>query len=231
MAHQRWVTAWVSEDSLMVRPLQPKYAQHLVALETHCHNHFTTQLLDTILAYDSLLLIFALPVLDHANLLAVLESILIPTNTVITHKNDGQLHRLPICYDPEYALDLAEISAHTGLSPECLINAHQNNEYRVLAMGFSPGFAYCGLLPPRLIMPRKTHPRIQVPAGSLAIANNQTAIYPQASPGGWQILGRCPVSLFDATQPIAKASLLKTGDRVCFYGIDRVEFERWEKTT
>lgn len=223
----QWGLEWVAEDSLMVRCLKPEHTQHLTALEAHCHRHYRAQLLDTVLAYDSLLLVFTTTAVSAPGFLAALTATLAATDGSVLPASPSRLHRLPICYDPEFALDLADISAHTGLSPQGIISAHQNTEYSVVAMGFSPGFAYCGTVPPCLTMPRKAHPRTQVPAGSVAIADHQTAIYPQASPGGWHILGRCPVALFDATQPIAQASLLHTGDRVRFFAIERAQFEHW----
>lgn len=213
---------WVAEDSLMVRAQTPHSVLQLKPLQAHYHNTYAEQLIDSVLAYDTLLLIFTLPCAQQFN-----TRLDLPVPVLNALPTVGQQHRIPVCYDAEFALDLADIAAHTGLSPQAVIAAHQSTEYRVLAMGFSPGFGYCGSLPEALSMPRKAHPRTQVPAGSVAIAENQTAIYPNASPGGWHILGRCPLRLFDASQPLAHASLLQTGDRVCFYAIDRNTFDHW----
>ena len=114
--------------------------------------------------------------------------------------------------------ELAAVAAACDLSVSEVIALHSGVEYRVGAIGFAPGFAYLSELDGRLALPRRSTPRTRVPAGSLAIAERQTAIYPQASPGGWHLLGRCPWSLFDwqAAQPCR----LALGDRVRFVPID-----------
>ena len=126
------------------------------------------------------------------------------------------LLELPIWYAGE---DLATVAAACDLSGSEVIALHSGVEYRVGAIGFAPGFAYLSELDGRLALPRRSTPRTHVPAGSLAIAERQTAIYPQASPGGWHLLGRCPWSLFDwqAAQPCR----LALGDRVRFVAIDQ----------
>jgi len=133
----------------------------------------------------------------------------------------GRVHRLPICYDGE---DLAAVAHACAISVDALIALHAGREYSVEAIGFAPGFAYLGELDERLALPRRATPRLQVPAGSLAIAERQTAIYPQASPGGWHLIGRCPLPLFDPRQ--SPPSPLAVGDRVRFEVIDAREFAR-----
>ena len=100
--------------------------------------------------------------------------------------------------------DLAEVAQACGLGVAEVIALHSAVEYRVGAIGFAPGFAYLGELDSRLQLPRRATPRTRVPAGSLAIAERQTAVYPQASPGGWHLLGRCPLSLFDSPENAAQ---------------------------
>jgi KipI family sensor histidine kinase inhibitor len=110
------------------------------------------------------------------------------------------------------------------LSTEEVIKRHQAIEYRVYAIGFAPGFAYLGDLDPALALPRLSSPREQVAAGSLAIAEQQTAIYPAPSPGGWHIIGRCPTRLFDASQ--TPPMPFGVGDRIRFHPVRRHEFEQ-----
>ena len=131
----------------------------------------------------------------------------------------GRLHEIPVWYAGE---DLATVAVACGLTGEGVIELHSAAEYRVGAIGFAPGFAYLGGLDPRLVLPRRATPRARVPAGSLAIAEAQTAIYPQASPGGWHLLGRSPWRPFDpaATPPCP----LALGDRVRFVAIGREDF-------
>jgi inhibitor of KinA len=134
----------------------------------------------------------------------------------------GREVELPVCYEPEFALDLAEVAKKAGLSPEEVVQRHAASEFRVLMMGFAPGHAYMGGLDEKLAVPRRASPRAIVPAGSVAIANEQTVVYPYAISGGWNVIGRTPVTMFDATR--ARPSLLWPGDRVRFRAISRDKF-------
>jgi len=134
----------------------------------------------------------------------------------------GREVELPVCYEAEFALDLAEVAKKSDLAPEDVTARHAAGEYRVLMMGFAPGHAYMGGLDPKLAVPRRASPRAIVPAGSVAIANEQTVVYPYAISGGWNVIGRTPMVLFDATR--ARPSLLWPGDRVRFRAIGRDEF-------
>lgn len=131
--------------------------------------------------------------------------------------------RLPACYDPELAPDLIELSTAVGVSVTDFVELHSSREYTVLATGFSPGFAYLGDLDERLAMPRRPSPRPDVPAGAIGIADRRTGVYPTTSPGGWQLVGRVPPSLFaDAMERLAR---FEPGAQVRFEPIDRRTFE------
>lgn len=130
---------------------------------------------------------------------------------------------IPVCYDAALAPDLAGTASLLGLSPDELASAHAGATYRVCFLGFSPGFAYLSGLPARLAAPRLPVPRARVPAGSVGIGGEQTGVYPQATPGGWRLIGRTPLALFDAGRP--EASLLRAGDEVRFRPIGRAEFD------
>lgn len=134
--------------------------------------------------------------------------------------------RLPVCYEGEFGIDLADVAAATGLSRDEVVQRHLEAELRVYMVGFMPGFAFMGDLPPVLNMPRRREPRLRVPAGSVAITGNLTGIYPWQSPGGWQLIGRCPVPLFDADA--ASPSLLASGDRVRFEAVDARRYAELE---
>lgn len=126
----------------------------------------------------------------------------------------GRLWSLPCCYDGEAAADLPALSDRLGLPAGRIVDLHAGQPLEVLALGFLPGLPFLGDLPPELRVPRRDSPRTRVPAGSVAIANGLSVIYPWVSPGGWHILGRCPVPLFaPAGDPPA---LLRVGDRVIF---------------
>jgi inhibitor of KinA len=124
--------------------------------------------------------------------------------------------RIPICYASAYAMDMDEVIYQTKLSREEIIQKHTEQEYRVYMLGFIPGFAYMGKLSDELQVTRKTTPRTKVPTRSLGLAGNQTGIYPCEGPGGWQIIGSCPVNL-----GLGDQFLFKAGDTVQFYEISQ----------
>jgi inhibitor of KinA len=129
---------------------------------------------------------------------------------------------IPVCYHHDFAFDLQWVASHHNTTTEEIVRRHTNMEFTVFMIGFTPGFPYMGILPPDLESPRKQNPRIQVPAGSVGLAGKQTGIYPFATPGGWQIIGRTPLKLFDAKS--VTPSLLKPGDKVRFESISKDEF-------
>jgi inhibitor of KinA len=136
-------------------------------------------------------------------------------------RGEGSTVRIPVCYEGEYAPDLATVARQNGLAPAELIELHCAVDYRIYMIGFLPGFPYMGKIDPRLEIPRKIRP-VPVIAGGVGIAGMQTGIYPFNSPGGWQIIGRTPVRLFDCrTDP---PILLRTGDRVRFYPVSTADF-------
>ena len=139
---------------------------------------------------------------------------------------DGRQWRLPVCYEGDSGTDLASSAQLIGISVGGLIELHSGAEYRVCMLGFLPGFPFMDGLPAQLHLARRTEPRVRVPAGSVAIAGSLTAIYPWESPGGWHLLGRCPVPLFDASR--ASPSLLAAGDRVRFDPVDTKTYQRLE---
>lgn len=139
-------------------------------------------------------------------------------------RRPGKLVRIPVVYGGEFGPDLAELARQAGLSPQAVIRLHSATEYRVYMLGFSPGFPYLGAVPNRIARPRLAEPRKSVPAGSVGIAGWQTGIYPQASPGGWLLIGRTPLALYAPRAPSPFA--LTPGDRVRFVPIPREEYER-----
>lgn len=131
-----------------------------------------------------------------------------------TEQSEGagpSLHTIPVRYDGP---DLQHVAEQTGLSREDVIRRHAEPEYLVYLLGFAPGFAYLGDLHPALVLPRRASPRTRVPAGSVAIAGAQTAVYPLATPGGWHLLGSTSLKMFDPARD--PAAILEAGDRVRF---------------
>ncbi len=129
---------------------------------------------------------------------------------------------IPVCYDEEYGIDLNELSTQLHLSAKEIIELHTKQLYKVFMIGFTPGFPYMGILDEQLFTKRKAQPRINVAPGSVAIAGNQTGIYPLSTPGGWNIIGRTPLKLFN--QQKENPFLLKAGDTTQFTSITKKEF-------
>lgn len=134
---------------------------------------------------------------------------------------------IPVCYGGEFGPDIQFVADYHGLGVEEVIRIHSSPWYQIYMMGFTPGFPFLGVLPEALVTPRLETPRLHVPAGSVAIAGNQTGIYPISSPGGWRLIGRTPLRLFrpEREQPF----LYKAGDFIRFRPIDREEFHALAK--
>ena len=130
---------------------------------------------------------------------------------------------LPVCYENEFGLDLGDVAEFGRCAKEEVIRLHTTLTYRVYMLGFQPGFAYLGSVNARIASPRRKTPRIKVPAGSVGIAGRQTGVYPCDSPGGWQIIGRCPTTLVDWS--VEKPFLLRAGDSVKFEAVDRLQYD------
>jgi inhibitor of KinA len=137
---------------------------------------------------------------------------------------ETSLVEIPVCYEQEFAFDLDEVARQAGVHWKEVIDLHCGAEYRVHCVGFTPGFPFLGGLPPKIATPRRDIPRKEIPAGSVAIGGKQTGIYPIKSPGGWNVIGRTPLPLFDPQKD--PPAFLRAGDRVRFRSITREEFER-----
>lgn len=131
---------------------------------------------------------------------------------------------VPTVYGGEFGPDLSFVASHNHLSEDEVISIHSGTDYLVYMLGFIPGFTYLGGMDSRIATPRLSSPRTLIPAGSVGIAGEQTGTYPSDSPGGWQIIGRTPVTMYDMSK--AQAALLKAGDYVCYVPIDESEFHR-----
>ena len=138
-------------------------------------------------------------------------------------RSDARLVEIPVCYDPEFAPDLDDVARQAGLSAKDVVDLHSTAEYRVACVGFVPGFSFLAGLPKKLATPRRDTPRKEIPPGSVGIGGAQTGIYPLRSPGGWNLIGRTPLKLFDPVKE--PPTLLHAGDRVRFRAVTRDDFE------
>lgn len=171
-------------------------------------------------AYRTLLILYDPLVLTEDQLLARLKSLVQTTGATTA---PSRVVTIPALYGGEYGPDLDDVAAHCGLPPEEVIVRHSSATYLVYFIGFSPGYPYLGGLDPALATPRLASPRLRVPVGAVAIGGQQTGIYPQETPGGWRIIGRTPIRLYNpqAREPF----LLRAGDRVRFRPIGANEYE------
>ena len=180
-------------------------------------------IVETVPTYRSLLVIYnpvMLPVEDLKKRLERIEEGLQQTPF-----SEPKLTRIPVVYGGIYGPDLEEVAKYHQISTEEVIRLHCSKSYLIYMIGFMPGYPYMGELPEALVTPRLKTPRLLVPKGSVAIAQRQTGIYSMESPGGWQILGRTPVEMFDPEKD--PPSLLQMGDFVQFYPISEKEFHHW----
>ncbi len=176
-------------------------------------------------AYCSVLVRFDPLELQHDDLEKLLKEYLDRLETI--HLPKSRDVEIPVCYGGKHGPDLIDVSALHKMTPAQVIELHSSTTYVVYFLGFVPGFAYLGELPPALVTSRLASPRRSVPPGSVAIAGNQTGVYPFATPGGWRLLGRTPLSMFQLERQ--ELSLLSIGDRVRFTPISPEQFASMER--
>lgn len=177
-------------------------------------------LVDLVPSYASLLVIYDPSRTTPLKLRLRIKTLLAQVET--TPQTTPAIIELPVYYSVESGPDLEGIASHNGLGIEDVIRLHSSGEYRVYALGFAPGFAYLGEVDKRIAMARHPTPRLKVAKGAVAIADRQTAVYPTASPGGWNLIGLCPLPVFDAAQD--PPTPFSVGDRVRFNPVSRDEF-------
>ncbi len=181
------------------------------------------QQLNVVPASDSLLLAFACPLQQLSNIEALVAARVAQPQVSEYAPSD---HVIPVCYHADVAPDLHAVCHRLGVDVEQLIGWHVTPEYQVNMLGFLPGFAYLADNHPALNLPRKTSPSIQVPAGSVAVAGQQTGLYALSSPGGWHVIGRTPMTLLDWQR--SEPAVLKPLDRIRFEAISLAEFQALE---
>ena len=206
-----WQVAPAGDQALLITvgtTIDPGLLGQVLALDRALRQAWPSGLISTVPAYGSLLCRYDAEQTDATRLAQEIGAY---EGTLTSSLEPGPLLEIPTRYD---GADLDEVAAKTNLSPAQVIELHAGREYLVYCIGFAPGFTYCGELPAELDVPRRSAPRMTVPAGSVAIAGRQTGIYAVESPGGWNLIGHTDVRLFDvAAIPPAR---LKPGDRIRF---------------
>ena len=182
-------------------------------------------ILDTIIAYNSLLIRYQNQIVDKELTIRQLKNKYTASSYLI--KQDQFLWEIPVCYDASFGIDLEEIANKKKCSVADIIRLHTETDYLVYFIGFQPGFLYLGGLHQNLHIPRKSNPRVRVDKGSVGIGGAQTGVYPQSSSGGWNIIGKSPLNFFNmkATNPC----FAKPGDRIQFVAVDIHTFYEIER--
>jgi len=209
-----------SENALIIYLAEAISPKLPALINTACHQlkqHLGADLIELVPAYTSIL-VYHSP--QAHGLPQKIQGILKNMEPISTIK--AKHITIPVFYHKDVAADLHTLADNAKLSPESVIEIHSQKDYSVYAVGFSPAFAYLGKVDPRIASPRLDSPRDTVPAGSVAIANQQTAVYPSESPAGWNIIGRTPLDL--SLKNPKNLTRFKIGDRVSFYPIGRTEF-------
>ncbi len=210
----------VAIDCLMVRlfdAIDEAHMPWMLAASQRLRTAFGTRLVELVPSYTTLMVQFDCPPAEARGLIVEALRDLRPDAD-----GSGRQMQIPVWYDASVGPELTALATRCGVSESEIVRRHTGREYQVFALGFAPGFAFMGLVEESLAAPRLATPRKRVAAGSVGIAERQTAAYPALSPGGWNLIGRTPAPLFDRQRD--GYSLLQPGDRVRFVAIGRDEF-------
>jgi len=225
----------VAENALLLSwQAKISLTQHneIIALQAIIVNQLGEIMLETVASYHCLMLYFN-P--EHNTSTQVIEAIkcIAKTHNVSLEKEHGETAnvkslnnnciKIPVYYDTEQEWDLADVAKRCNMSIEDVIKQHSAETYHGFALGFTPGFCYLASLPDSLHLPRKSSPRIKVPKGAVAIAEQQSAIYPIESPGGWHIIGQTPLPMYESKNGQFNTTI-NVGQNVKFYAITKAEF-------
>jgi inhibitor of KinA len=196
-------------------------SRRVLALHATLHSHDVPGLVETVPTFRSLMVHYDPLRTSHADLVAAIEPL---AEAVAAGETAGAHLRLPVCYEPSLAPDIADVAALAKISPQDVARLHSQTTHYVYALGFAPGQPYMGDLPEQLHLPRRKDPRAEVATGTVAIATGLTVVYPFANPCGWHVIGRTPVAFFDPVR--TPPNLVSAGDTVECYPIGVEEFER-----
>jgi KipI family sensor histidine kinase inhibitor len=203
--------------------ISPEINQKVRALYTGIAAHCIKGIKDLVPSYRSLMIVY--------NPLGIsLDSLQSELNEIWSTLDDARLPEprtveIPVVYGDKYGPDLEWVADYHKMTPQEVVRVHTQPLYQVYMIGFMPGYPYMGEVPDKIVSPRRKTPRTHVPAGSVGIAQRQTGIYPVASPGGWQIIGRTPVRLFDPQ--LQPPCYVEMGDRIQFIAITEQELFEW----
>lgn len=214
----------MGERSVLIQfepEINPVLLEKILFYKDVLYGSMVKEEVEVINTYNSLLVTYTYSIEDIYGEILRIEKLL--EKSQIDKSNDSRLYHIPVCYEPEFGLDLELISTHKQISISQIIQLHTAPVYIVYFIGFLPGFLYLGGMDEKLKISRKNQPRLEVEKGAVGIGENQTGIYPKKSPGGWQIIGNSPVSFFNKNEdPPCEIS---AGDRVKFYAVSKDEYD------
>ena len=222
---------FLTENAVMLLwPEQIDDAQHrqIRHIQAAANERLNKHLIDSVVGYNSLVIYYHFEAIAPEALYAELETIIQRVQQEAqsnSHSNDTANEptiQIPVLYNEIAGWDLANVAKRSGLTTDDVIQLHSQTHYRAYALGFMPGFCYLASIEDDLVLPRKPTPRLSVPAGAVAIAGNQTAVYPSTSPGGWHIIGQTPLQMYSLTPQFSPT--ISVGDTVCFKPITEDEF-------
>ncbi len=199
--------------------IDEKILEDLLSFKNKITTFYGSLIVEVISGYNALLVCYQKPVNDFSKEVATLKSIYSSKESLQIKK---RLWNIPVCYSSEFAIDLPEFAREKSMTTEEVVALHTNTSYTLYFIGFLPGFLYLGGLDKRLHMPRKNTPTMKVEKGSVGIGGSQTGIYPIDSPGGWHIIGKSPVSLFEVSSEVP--SRFRAGDRIRFESVSTSKY-------
>ncbi|MDU1681496.1 5-oxoprolinase subunit PxpB [Veillonella sp.] len=203
--------------------IDPKINRHIRQIIEQIKDLQLDGIIELVPTYCALLVQYDVMVYSYSDICRILEptlqeSVTDSANELVT------IVEIPTVYGGEFGPDLGFVASHNHISEDEVVSIHSGTDYLVYMLGFIPGFTYLGGMDPRIATPRLSSPRTLIPAGSVGIAGEQTGTYPSDSPGGWQIIGRTPVTMYDMSKK--QAALLRAGDYVRYVPIDENEFHK-----
>lgn len=202
--------------------IDPKVNEQVIQLEQAVSQANIDGIVEMVVSYNTLVLYFNDNITTHEQLTEQIKALPLQE----AKERSKRIFVIPVCYDEKYALDLKELSDYHNISPDEVIAIHTNQTYLIYMLGFMPGFPFLGGLDKRIAMPRRKQPRQLIPAGSVGIAGEQTGMYPLDSPGGWNIIGRTPLVLFDSHR--TPEVYYSAGDYIKFKAITADEYKEIE---
>jgi len=206
--------------------------QKVLAISSYLEDNPLEWMVEYIPAFSTVTIFYnPMMIINHLNIDTPIQYVCQQLHQILSHitinqHTEPRVVEIPVCYGEEFGPDLETVASMNGLTTEDVISIHSSAEYTVYMIGFAPGFPYLGGMSEKIAAPRLPSPRLKIPERTVGIAGKQTGVYPIATPGGWQLIGRTPIKLFRPNDKVP--SLLNAGDKVRFKPISYEEYVEWE---